>query len=58
MIFLVISCWLVFSHPRSLTHADYRRQLIITMVPRSGENFHWKLLQTVLKYDALRVVRK
>ena len=58
MIFLVISCWLVFLHPRSLTHADHRRQLIITMVPRSGENFHWKLLQTVLKYGTLRVVRK
>ncbi|KAF2119372.1 P-loop containing nucleoside triphosphate hydrolase protein [Lophiotrema nucula] len=32
LIFLIISCW----------------QLIITMVPRSGVNFHWKLLTTVL----------
>ncbi|KAF2742355.1 P-loop containing nucleoside triphosphate hydrolase protein [Sporormia fimetaria CBS 119925] len=32
LLFLVISCW----------------QLIITMVPRSGVNFHWKLLTTVL----------
>ncbi|RPA78129.1 putative ABC multidrug transporter [Ascobolus immersus RN42] len=32
LIFLVISCW----------------QMIITMVPRSGENFHWELLRTVL----------
>ncbi|TVY85161.1 ABC transporter [Lachnellula suecica] len=32
MISLIVSCW----------------QLIITMVPRSGENFHRKLLQTVL----------
>ncbi|ORY11757.1 hypothetical protein BCR34DRAFT_455438, partial [Clohesyomyces aquaticus] len=31
-VFLIISCW----------------QLIITMVPRSGVNFHWKLLNTVL----------
>ncbi|KAF2475450.1 canalicular multispecific organic anion transporter 1 [Lindgomyces ingoldianus] len=31
-IFLIVSCW----------------QLIITMVPRSGVNFHWKLLTTVL----------
>ncbi|KAL8722266.1 MAG: hypothetical protein Q9225_001213 [Loekoesia sp. 1 TL-2023] len=29
---LVISCW----------------QIIITMVPQSGENFHWRLLNTVL----------
>ncbi|OCL10209.1 hypothetical protein AOQ84DRAFT_3965, partial [Glonium stellatum] len=33
LIFLVISCW----------------QMIITMVPRSGVAFHWKLLQTVLR---------
>ncbi|KAF2020289.1 ABC transporter [Aaosphaeria arxii CBS 175.79] len=32
LLFLIISCW----------------QLIITMVPRSGVNFHWKLLTTVL----------
>ncbi|KAF2276608.1 uncharacterized protein EI97DRAFT_377023 [Westerdykella ornata] len=32
LLFLVVSCW----------------QLIITMVPRSGVNFHWKLLTTVL----------
>ncbi|KAF2267153.1 hypothetical protein CC78DRAFT_566318 [Lojkania enalia] len=32
LVFLIISCW----------------QLIITMVPRSGVNFHWKLLTTVL----------
>ncbi|KAL8856229.1 MAG: hypothetical protein Q9178_007146 [Gyalolechia marmorata] len=29
---LVVSCW----------------QIIITMVPQSGENFHWRLLNTVL----------
>jgi ABC-type multidrug transport system fused ATPase/permease subunit len=33
LISLVISCW----------------ELIINMVPKSGENFHWILLQTVLK---------
>lgn len=33
MICLLVSCW----------------QLVITMVPRSGENFHRKLLQTVLR---------
>ncbi len=33
LIALIISCW----------------QLIITMVPRSGVNFHWKILTTVLK---------
>ena len=32
LLFLIISCW----------------QLIITMVPRSGVAFHWKLLTTVL----------
>ncbi|KAF2873543.1 P-loop containing nucleoside triphosphate hydrolase protein [Massariosphaeria phaeospora] len=32
LLFLILSCW----------------QLIITMVPRSGINFHWKLLTTVL----------
>ena len=30
--FLVVSCW----------------QMIVTMVPRSGKNFHWTLLKTVL----------
>lgn len=33
IIFLIVSCW----------------QMIITMVPKSGENFHWKLLNTVLR---------
>lgn len=32
LISLIVSCW----------------QIIITMVPQSGENFHWKLLTTVL----------
>lgn len=32
LIFLVVSCW----------------QLIVTMVPLSGKNFHWNLLKTVL----------
>ncbi|KAL9585492.1 MAG: hypothetical protein Q9212_001498, partial [Teloschistes hypoglaucus] len=32
LISLIISCW----------------QIIITMVPQSGENFHWRLLDTVL----------
>lgn len=32
LLFLIVSCW----------------QLIITMVPRSGVNFHWKLLNAVL----------
>lgn len=32
LISLIISCW----------------QIIITMVPQSGENFHWRLLNTVL----------
>jgi len=29
------------------------RQIIVTMVPRSGENFHFALLKTVLKYVTL-----
>ena len=34
--------------------ADYlHRQIIVTMVPRSGENFHFALLKTVLKYVTL-----
>lgn len=32
LISLIVSCW----------------QIIITMVPQSGENFHWRLLKTVL----------
>ena len=32
LVCLIVSCW----------------QIIITMVPRSGENFHWRILNTVL----------
>jgi hypothetical protein len=53
LISLVVSCWsvacfFILLHGHQAYHICYR-QLIITMVPRSGERFHSALLRTVLR---------
>jgi hypothetical protein len=53
LIFLIVSCWSVVGLlcqklSYLLIFSDIR-QIIITMVPKSGENFHWTLLNTVLR---------
>ena len=49
-VFLIVSCWYVWPSIIDAQSTDSNtRQLIITMVPRSGVQFHKRLLETVLR---------
>ena len=46
--FLLVSCWHVFLHAAlfDVKLMNFTRQLIITMIPKSGEAFHRRLPNT------------